>query len=195
MKPTSTTYYCRCSATCSRFHKLRTEKGIEFAVEAANSTTKSSREASGSLNGTVSSAGQGDVLPNRPIQSPVDGVPGQVVDYDGHRWYIAKDSETPGIIALKLGIDCVQLVYANRNIPRLGMASRLLPKTPLLLGRGESAFLTSKQVRELSRNLNKSKPKTTSKVNKNKKNKNKKNKSKSTYRKKPGCQCIFWKAG
>ena len=183
MKQSRTTYYCRCSKGCEKFHATRISKGPEAAIKQVNadiaaetrarkkqeremkkspkSGKKRKKSSSSTSSASTSSASTSSAsttsttqlaplyVPDRPIIPPRFGVPGEVLDYDGHRWYICHKSETPGQVSWDQDIDCALLVYQNQNITGLGRSSKLLGRTPLLLGRGASDFLTKKEAQEL----------------------------------------------
>jgi len=152
MKKSRTTYFCRCSSQCVRFNKTRVEKGTRAAIDQVNleiakenkKRTKSKKKQSGTKK-------KEEEYINRPVIPPRHGTPGEVEDYDGHRWYICRSNETPGQVSWEMDVDCAQLVYQNQNISGLGRSSKLMESTPLMLGRGESDFLSEKEANLLLR--------------------------------------------
>jgi hypothetical protein len=74
---------------------------------------------------------------------------GKVVDYDGHRWCICRSNDTAGEVAYNFDLDAQVLVFENSNIQGLSRSARLHRFTPLLLGRGKSAFLSPAEAQRM----------------------------------------------
>ena len=165
-------YYCRCSNTCQKFYTTRTTNSIDAAIKEQNTdeifdnnnnnntdntndnnndndnknNSGSSSNSNGGNDGGTDDPDQND-LPNRPILPPSHSTqsldPGTVVDYDGHRWYICRTLETPGQISWEYDVDPQMLLHQNQNIAGLRRNSQLIKRTPLLLGRGISKFVSA----------------------------------------------------
>ena len=199
MKASRTTYFCRCSEGCTKFNATRVAEGPEAAIDQVNkdivkaekkrkklasakkktpAKSKTNKKSTG-LTPKEKIEQEQQVLSKRPVIPPrADNelsVPGTVVDYDGFRWYICSNGETPGQVSWELDIDCALLVYQNQNISGLGRSSKLIKHTPLMLGRGESPFLSKKEANALLKtDPHSSRPKKKKKLNSAKKVKVKK---------------------
>ena len=67
---------------------------------------------------------------------------GKIIDYDGARWYICFDGDTPGEVALEHDLDWRALLRANENLKHLRKNAKLHKRTALRLpGRGKVSFL------------------------------------------------------
>ena len=84
-------------------------------------------------------------------QQPTQGEPYLMerADHDGHLWYVARKGQSVGEIAWELDMDPQRVVYENSNIVGLTRSAYLLAGTPLLLGRGSSAFLNAKEAQKM----------------------------------------------
>jgi SWI/SNF-related matrix-associated actin-dependent regulator of chromatin subfamily A member 5 len=97
-KKPRTAYFCRCSKACSKFYKTRVAKGPEAAVAEVNkdiarqnkamksAQKKKKKSGSSSSSSSASSEAAPVYFPDRHIIPPRHGSPGDVIDYDGHRW-------------------------------------------------------------------------------------------------------------
>ena len=125
----SSRYYIQCSSECVEFYKNRTQKSVEFAVSEHRRLHPPEEEA----------ASQDYVEPSFPPPHSIALQQiGRVVDYDGARWFIAKENQTPGTIAHICTLDARVLCKQNAAIVGLTQKSKLKAGTALLIGSGDS---------------------------------------------------------
>ena len=63
--------------------------------------------------------------------------------------YICRSMETPGQISWEYDVDPQMLLHQNQNVAGLKRNSNLIHKTPLMLGRGTSSFVTREKAEDI----------------------------------------------
>ena len=63
--------------------------------------------------------------------------------------YICRSMETPGQISWEYDVDPQMLLHQNQNVAGLKRNSNLIHKTPLMLGRGTSSFVTREKAENI----------------------------------------------
>jgi hypothetical protein len=119
-------------------------------MNAKNRKKKAKQKSAGSSGADSSATSR--VFPDRPIIPPRccrRSQLGKVKDYDGFRWYICRNGDTPGEVAWEFDLDAQMLVFDNSNIERLTRAAKLNAFTPLRIGPGKSPFLSPDEANRL----------------------------------------------
>ena len=126
----SSRYYIQCSPECRKFHEDRTAKSVEYAVKEHLRLHPPEKKEKSSKMSVEPSFPPPTELARRSL--------GRIIDYDGARWFIAKNNQTPGKIANFLKMDPRILCKQNAAISGLSQSSKLHGGTSLLIGAGTS---------------------------------------------------------